>query len=106
MNIEQQRQILKEKHGLVLVSHNYLPHRPTRLMVSESESDALASTGDLIPRYECWAWVGSQPWVVVHTPASIKGFRQRTLHNFVAAVTYAKAELNRIERLAAAKENQ
>lgn len=106
MNLERQRQILKEKHDLALVAHNYLTHGPTRLTVSESESDALATTGDLIPHYECWAWVGSQPWVVVHTPASIKGFRQRTLHNFVAAVTYAKAELARIERLAAAKETR
>ena len=106
MNIERQRQILKGKHGLALMSHDYRPHGPTRLTVSESESDALATTGDLIPRYECWAWVGSLHCVVVSTPACIKGFRQRTLHNFVAAITYAKAELARIERLAAAKENQ
>ena len=106
MNLERQRQILKEKHDLALVAHNYLTHGPTRLTVSESESDALATTGDLIPRYECWAWVGSLHCVFVNTPAGIKGFRGRTLHNFVAAVTYAKAELARIERLVAAKENQ
>lgn len=101
MNLERQRQIIKEKHGLALVWHDYLPHGPGRLTVSESASAALSTTGDLIPRYECWAWESSLHCVVVSTPACIKGFRQRTLHNFVAAVTYAKAEL---ARLAAAEE--
>lgn len=101
MKLKRQRQIIKEKHDLAILRHDYLQHGPVRLTVSESPSVTLATTGDLVPRYECWAWQHEAHCVVVRSPANVPGFRQRTLHNFVAAVTYAKAEL---ARLAAAEE--
>lgn len=93
MNRERQRQILKEKHGLDIVTFR------TQLRVDEPHARQASS------RYSCWTTTYDPQYVHVWSPKAVPGFRPRTLHNFVAAVTYAKAELNRIERLAAAKES-
>lgn len=93
MNLERQRQILKEKHGTDIVTFRI------QLVVNEPHPRQMS------PRYSCWTLAHALQHVHVWSPAGVQGFRPRTLHNFVAAVTYAKAELNRIERLAAAKES-
>lgn len=94
MNIERQRQILKEKHGLdirragVLYQVSGVPRTPDGAPSFWMRSRIDATRNEV------------RVWFPART-----GIRSRGLHNFVAAVTYAKAELNRIERLAAAKES-
>ena len=94
MNLERQRQILKEKHGADIFTFC------TQLIVNEPHPRQRS------PRYSCWTLAHDPQYAHVWSPAGVRGFRPRTLHSLVAAVTYAKAELARIERLAAAKENQ
>lgn len=103
MNLERQRQILKETHGLVLYEF------VEQLGQSVKEVQQVVgppSHVDGAPSF----WMRSRIYatrneVRVWFPART-GIRSRSLHNFVAAVTYAKAELTRVTRPVAAKENQ
>lgn len=106
MTLERQRQILKEKHGRGTHILSFNTMGPDLLVVYDVSSEAYRATGDSTPRFRCCAYLHKQDEVFVHSSRMDPRFRPRTLHNFVAAVTYAKAELARIERLNAAKENQ
>ena len=101
MDLERQRAILKERHGPGMRIRQIYSMGADRLFLYDSYRDKETKLNE--PRFRCHALAHrpNEVWVVPFNPDP--DFRQRTLHNFVAAVTYAKAELVRLE---AAKETQ
>lgn len=86
MNLERQRQIIKEKHGLDLVK------------VEDAGVSKVQGRG-----FIAWAPASCPDCIGVRFPEHPEELWTDYFRNFVAAVTYAKAEL---ARLAAAEENR
>jgi hypothetical protein len=99
MNLERQRQIIKEKHGPGMYIRQINSMGTDLLVLYDNRRDK--ETKLSAPMFRCRALrrCPGEVWVEPFNPDP--AFHIRVLHNFVAAVTYAKAEL---ARLAAAEE--
>lgn len=106
MNLERQAQILLERHGLVLYDYFDEEMAPKQRILEVSGPPAFVD-GVGTSAFRAWANGDDEAniQVIVWFPRRrvLSTYRTLRFSNFVAAVTYAKAEL---ARLAAAEENR